>query len=817
MDTYDPTQIERRWQAAWAADRAWEVPNEGDGEAAYVLEMLPYPSGEPHIGHLKNYAVGDAVAHFLRRRGKRVMHPMGYDAFGLPAENHALRTGQHPRESTEASIRSFRSAFDAWGISIDWTRQFATHEPAYYRWTQWLFLRLFEAGLAYRAQAPVKWCPNDQTVLANEQVIDGRCERCETPVESRRLEQWFLRITDYAERLLEGLNEIDWPEHVKTMQRNWIGRSQGAQITFRCDELQHELPVFTTRPDTAYGATFVILAPEHPDVLRLTAGTTREREVRAYVDHAATMPAEQRSNDRRAPTGVSVGRVVTNPVNGEQLPVFVADYVLGDYGTGAVMGVPAHDRRDFAFAEAFDLPIRRVIVEPGAPPAPLPYVGDGVLANCGPELDGLSPNAAAAQILRRLRDRDLGHERRSYRLRDWLVSRQRYWGCPIPIIHCPTCGPVAVPDAELPVLLPEIENYAPEGVSPLAGAHAWVEVVCPSCASPARRDTDTLDTFVDSSWYFLRYCDPASAEAPWSPAAVDRWMPVDQYVGGVEHAILHLLYARFFCKALRDLGHLCVDEPFRRLFTQGMITRNGAKMSKNRGNVVSPAPIVERYGADTARAYVLFIAAPEQDADWSDAGVEGMHRFLARLWRLCCHAAATPASEPPRIPEDGNDDDRRIMRKTHWAIEKVTGDMAERFALNTAIAAVRELVNEASPERQGGAAPATVRFALTTAVSLIFPFAPHTACDAFDRLEGRALWREPWPVAEQVWLHSDTFELVVQVDGRLRDRVNASTSATDEQLVALATAQPNAAAWLTGRDVIRHVVVPGRLVNLVTG
>src|SRR4051794_20647913 len=608
--------------------------------------MLPYPSGEPHIGHLKNYSIGDAVAHFHRRTGRRVLHPMGYDAFGLPAENHAIKTGQHPRDSTNAAIADFQRQFRDWGISIDWSREFGTHEPRYYRWTQWIFLQLFEAGLAYRKEAAVKWCPNDQTVLANEQVIDGRCERCGHEVEVRQLEQWFFRITDYADRLLDDLDKIDWPEHVKTMQRNWIGRSEGAEVTFRCEELGIDYPVFTTRPDTLFGATFFVMAPEHPDVPRLVAGTEHEDAVRHYIDHAITESSEERGAADKPKTGVFLGRTVTNPVNGEELPMYVADYVLLEYGTGAIMAVPAHDERDFTFAETYHLPIRRVV----GGGEELPYVGDGPLVNSHPDFDGLHNRDALEKIVEWLDREGRGHATGSYRLRDWLVSRQRYWGCPIPIRYCATCGPVPVPLADLPVVLPDVRDYAPRGRSPLAAAEDWVTVDCPSCGGAARRETDTMDTFVDSSWYFLRYCDPDNDSAPWDPRAVGEWMPVDQYIGGVEHAILHLMYARFFCKALADAELLDVQEPFAALFTQGMITRDGAKMSKSKGNVISPSSYVERYGADTARAYVLFIGPPDQDADWADEGVEGVHRFLGRLYRVVVEAAALPDDPVPDAP-----------------------------------------------------------------------------------------------------------------------------------------------------------------------
>jgi leucyl-tRNA synthetase len=813
---YDPAEIEPRWQQVWADEGTWVVENDSDDPRpkSYVLVMLPYPSGEPHIGHLKVYSVGDAVAHFHRRTGRRVLNPMGYDAFGLPAENHAISTGQHPRVSTDAAIEQFRRSFHEWGISIDWTREFGTHEPRIYRWTQWIFLELFKRGLAYQKQAAVNWDPVEETVLANEQVKDGRGERSGALVEVRQLTQWFFRITDYADRLLADLDTIKWPEHVKTMQRNWIGRSQGAEVTFRNEELGIDYPVFTTRPDTLFGATFFVMAPEHPDVLRLTEGTEQETAVHEYVNRALTSDKQLRGDVDKPKTGVALGRTVTNPVNGEQLPMYVADYVLLEYGTGAIMAVPAHDERDYAFAKAFELPIRRVIEDPSGSDE-LPYTGDGPLVNCGPEFDGKHNREALDEILSWLDEQGLGHASVNYRLRDWLISRQRYWGTPIPIIHCPACGAVPVPVEDLPVLLPDVEDYKPRGRSPLAAAEEWVNVACPSCGGPAKRETDTMDTFVDSSWYFLRYCDANNDEAAWSQEAVAQWMPVDQYIGGVEHAILHLLYARFFTKALSDLGHLPpeIQEPFAALFTQGMILRDGDKMSKSKGNVVSPATLVERFGADTARAYILFIGPPDQDADWSDTGAEGMHRFLGRLWRLAAEAAGELPDTP--IPDSLGADDERILRKAHWAIDKVTTDMAGRFNFNTAIAAVMELVNELTPAKRGDAAPGSVRFALGTAASLLMPFAPHVSSDAYHLLTGERVWEQPWPVADPALLEADNFELVCQVNGKVRDRVLAPTGASRDELLALCRATERMQGYLDGHDVIKEIVVPDKLVNIV--
>jgi leucyl-tRNA synthetase len=828
MAGYDAKSIEGKWQRIWSEERTWEVANPGrpgfdSGKPkSYVLEMLPYPSGEPHVGHLKVYAVGDAIAHFRRRHGYEVVHPMGYDSFGLPAENNAIATGEPPRQATERSIESFRRQFEEWGISIDWSRELATHTPEYYRWTQWIFLRLFEHGLAYREEAAVNWCPKDATVLANEQVVDGRCERCGTPVEQRTLEQWFLKITEYADRLLADFDRLEsWPEHVITMQRNWIGRSEGAEVVFRCEGPGIDFPVFTTRPDTLFGATFFVLAPEHPDLERLVAGTEAEGPVREYVDRVARESAEERGNEDRQKTGVPLGRTVVNPVNGEEIPMFVADYVLMEYGTGAIMAVPAHDSRDYEFARRFDLPIRRVIVgedsEVARDDQGLPYPGDGPMVGSG-RFDGQGNREAYEEIVQWLASEGRGRPAVNFRLRDWLVSRQRYWGAPIPVVYCEECGIVPVPDDLLPVELPEVDDYAPQGRSPLAAAEEWVATECPRCGGPARRETDTMDTFVDSSWYFIRYLDSRNGDAAWDRAAAGHWLPVDQYIGGVEHAILHLMYARFFTKALADLGHLSVQEPFANLFTQGMITRDGAKMSKSRGNTVSPADYVERHGADTARTYVCFMGPPERGGDWSDEGVEGVHRFLSRLWRLCEEIEERDAGE---LDADAAEREaRELLAKAHWAIDKVTGDFGRGFQFNTAIAAVMELVNEAYRLKDGlyGEGPdgvAAVRFATATAASLIFPFAPHLGAEVWERLEGDRVWERPWPEADPALLASDIVTLVVQVNGKLRDRIEAPAEASEAELLELARASEKVARHVDGKQVVKEVVVPGKLVNLV--
>jgi leucyl-tRNA synthetase len=825
---YEPKEIERKWQQVWAEEKTWEVANPGQPgfddqkPKAYVLEMLPYPSGEPHVGHLKCYAVGDAIAHFRRRHGFEVIHPMGYDSFGLPAENNAIKTGEPPRVATERSIESFRRQFREWGISIDWSRELATHTPEYYRWTQWIFLQLFEKGLAYREEAEVNWCPKDATVLANEQVVDGRCERCGTEVVQKNLEQWFFRITEYADRLLSDFELLEsWPEHVVTMQRNWIGRSEGAQVVFRCEEeVDLDFSVFTTRPDTLFGATFFVMAPEHPDLDRLIAGTPAEEEVREYVNRVGRESAEERGAEDREKTGVALGRSVTNPVNGEQIPMFVADYVLMEYGTGAIMAVPGHDSRDYEFAQKHGLPVKRVIE--GSDPEEahdeegLPYPGDGPMVASG-RFDGKHNREAYGEIVAWLGSEGRGEPAINYRLRDWLVSRQRYWGAPIPVVYCEECGIVPVPEEQLPVELPEIEDYAPQGKSPLAAAEDWVATECPRCGAAARRETDTMDTFVDSSWYFLRYLDAGNEEAAWDRSAADHWMAVDQYIGGVEHAILHLMYARFFTKALADLGHLGVQEPFANLFTQGMITRDGSKMSKSKGNTVSPGDYVERYGADTARTYVCFMGPPERGGDWTDEGVEGVNRFLSRLWRLCEEVEDRTEARDPDPAAGG--EARELLAKAHWAIDKTTRDFQRGFQFNTVISAVMELVNDAYRLKDGlygsPEGDAAVRFATATAASLIFPFAPHLGSEIYMRLTEERVWEQPWPQADPELLVSDTVTLVVQVNGKLRDRIEAPAEAPKEELLRLARESEKVARHLDGQQIVKEIVVPGKLVNLV--
>ena len=834
-ERYDPEATEARWQSVWDAEKAFhaepvardgETPTVPDAPKAYVLEMLPYPSGEIHMGHVKNYTMGDVVAHHRRRTGHVVFHPMGYDAFGLPAENAAIRTGEPPAEVTARNIASIRAQLRRLGFSIDWDTEISTADPEYYRWTQWIFLRFLEKGLVERREAAVNWCPADQTVLANEQVVDGLCERCKSPVELRQLPQWFLRITDYAQALLDDMDLLDdWPERVLTMQRNWIGRSVGARVEFALDDGSATIPVFTTRPDTLHGATFFLMAPEHPMVPRLVDGRPEQADVTAYVGTAARTAVAERSAAERPKTGVFTGRHVVNPVNGEHIPVWVADYVLMDYGTGAIMAVPGHDDRDFAFATTFGLPIKRVIAEEGvdaAAPLDEAMTGPGRLVNSD-VLDGMAVDEAKEAMCAWLAERDLGDATVGFRLRDWLISRQRYWGAPIPVVNCDACGVVPVPDDQLPVLLPHIDDYAPKGQSPLASATDWLATTCPNCGGPARRETDTMDTFVDSSWYFLRYTAPHFTGGPFDREIADYWLPVDQYIGGVEHAILHLLYARFFTKVLHDLGLVGTREPFARLFTQGMIHHQGAKMSKSRGNVVPPDEIIQRFGADTLRLYILFMGPAADDAEWADSGVEGQRRFLDRVWRLV--RGLPGGADPGRpAPADVADDPAALalVRKTEATIAKVSQDIGERFSFHTAISAIQELVNHATRDVSEGALSSAAGeraawHAARTTVSLIFPFAPHIASELWEAMGGERLWEQPWPEADPAFLVADSVTVVFQVNGKLRDKADVDPSLGEDALVEMALSLPKVQAAMGGAEPVRTIVVPGKLVNVVVG
>jgi len=785
LKDYDAHAIESKWQSVWEAEQSFHVDNTTGGEPKfYMLEMLPYPSGSLHMGHVLNYTLGDVVTHFKRRSGCKVLRPMGFDSFGLPAENAAIREGGHPLEITEKNIAAIIEQMRRMGWAIDWQREVSAHETPFYRWTQWLFLKFFEHGLAYRKAAPVNWCPFDQTVLSNEHVVDGRCWRCGNVVEIRNMEQWFFKITAYADQLLDDLESLDWPERTKKIQRQHIGRSEGAELLFRIEDLDRDVAVFTTRPDTLFGATFFVVAPESPLVEQLAGG---DEEILTYARTSAARPTEERAT--REKTGIFTGRYATNPVNGDKLPIWVADYVLMEYGTGAIMAVPAHDERDREFAEKYDLPIRTVIDE------------DGKLINSD-GFDGVPWREAVTRITQWLSEQGKGKPAINYRLRDWSFSRQRYWGCPIPIVYCAEHGAVPVPDDQLPVLLPDVEDYRPKGKPPLASNEEFMSTTCPVCGGPARREADTMDTFVDSSWYFLRYTDPHNDDAPYDRAIADYWMPVDQYVGGIDHAKGHLLYSRFFMKVLNDLDMLGVREPFARLFHQGWVKQDGKRMSKSQGGV-SPNELIDRFGADAIRIYILFQGPADQDIDWTPDGIDATVRFIRRLWRVVHEAAGQPPS--------AGGVDTPLARKAHETIARVTDDIDRRFVFNTPIAAVMELVNELSKAPDDPAA----RLAAETAVSLLQPWTPHVAEELWIALGHETrLWEQPWPVADESKLQRDTIELVLQVNGKVRDRLQVPAGLPEEELVARARASEKVQAHLNGEE-RRVIVVPDKLVNIV--
>jgi leucyl-tRNA synthetase len=738
------------------------------------------------MGHVLNYTMGDVQTHVRRRSGWHVVRPMGWDAFGLPAENAAIREGRHPRETIDRNIETMRTQMKRLGWAIDWEREVAAHQPTFYRWTQWLFQQFVAHDLCYRKEGPVNWCPNDQTVIANEYVVDGHCERCGAEVELRNMTQWYMRTTAYADELLEyDLPDGGfWPERTKAIQRNWIGRSEGAEILFRVEETGDDIAVFTTRADTLYGATFFVLAPEHPFV-----AAHASQEAKEYARHAGARPVEERAAATKK-TGVFTGLRAINPVNDERLPIWVADYVLMDYGTGAIMAVPAHDERDGEFAETFVLPTKIVIDE------------DGKLVNSG-RFDGLPSEEGARAIVAELEQEGRGKATVNYRLRDWSVSRQRYWGCPIPFIHCESCGVVPVPEEELPVILPDIEDYAPKGRPPLAANEEYMNVECPQCGGAAQRDPDTMDTFVDSSWYFLRYIDSHNDEAPFDRFVVDYWLPVSQYIGGVDHSTGHLLYSRFAVKAMNDWGMLGFREPFARMFHQGWVTLGGTKMSKTKGNVEGPDAVVDAYGADAVRLYILFMGPADQDMEWTPDGVEGIVRFLRRLWRVVHEVSAAAPSPGER--------EGVLARKANETIARVTDDVLRRFQFHTPIAALMELVNELS----GAADAPDARFAAETAVSLIQPYAPHVAEELWIVLGHEKLWEEQWPEADEAQLVRDTFELVVQVNGKVRDRFEVEAGLSEAELVARARESERVRSYLDGGEPRKTIVVPKKLVNFV--
>jgi leucyl-tRNA synthetase len=848
VSDYKPQALDQKWQAYWADQRVFEVTEDPAKPKFYCLEMFAYPSGHAHVGHVRNYIIGDVIARTKRLRGFNVLHPFGWDAFGLPAENAAIKHGIHPEQSTFGNIAHMKGQLQRLGISYAWEREFATCTPEYYHWNQWLFVRMYERGLAYRRKSTVNWCPGCQTVLANEQVVDGGCWRCGTVVTTRDLEQWFLRITAYADELLQALDTLDrWPEKVLTMQRNWIGRSEGARVQFPVVEADgttggRAIEVFTTRIDTIFGATFVTLGPEHALVEAFAAEAASGAALREQATRFRMQDRIARMSGAIEKEGFFTGRYAVNPFTGEQVPIWVANFVIGDYGTGAVMAVPAHDQRDFEFATKHQLPIR-VVIQPAGGALALDDAGlseafteYGVLANSGP-FDGLTSEQAIDAIAGEARSRGIGDKTVQYRLKDWGISRQRYWGTPIPMISCERDGIVPVPDDQLPVELPRVTEFTGQGSSPLARVPEFVNVACPRCGELARRETDTMDTFVDSSWYFLRFCDPTNEMLPFDGAAAKYWMPVDFYSGGVEHAILHLIYSRFFTRVFRDLGLVALDEPFTQLLTQGMVLKDGAVMSKSKGNVVDPDDMLRRYGADALRLYVMFVAPPEKEVEWTDAGLEGSFRFLARVWRLVDHWAETVGGEGIGLENcDCTGPERALRRKTHDTIRRVTVDIDERQHLNTAVSALMELVNElyafsertltGPPGRRDDEVPvgeverletlAVVKEALDALVLMIAPFAPHTAEELWERLgHPGTLAAASWPTFDADVARAAEITVPVQVNGKLRTRIVVPADAGEEVLREAALADPAVRGYTMGKTVRKVVVAGGKLVNVV--
>ena len=810
---YDPQHFEAKWQEIWAREGFASVDTAGEKDL-YMLMMFPYPSGDLHVGHGRNYILGDCMFRLFLQQGRRVLNPMGWDAFGLPAENAAIKNNTHPREWTVRNIGRMKDQFRRWGILYDWDKELASCEPEYYRWNQWFFNRLLDKGLAYRGSSPVNWCPSCQTVLANEQVKDGGCERCRTPVHQRELEQWFFRITEYAERLLEGLDRLpNWSDKVKTMQRNWIGRSEGCDVRFRLEGTDEPITIFTTRVDTIYGATFMAIAPEHPLAERCRA-TAPDADYGAFLDRLRNQTRLQREAEGGEKEGRFTGAYAVNPFNGERLPIWVANFVLMEYGTGAIMAVPAHDERDFAFATRYAIPIRVVIAGAGMGADTVlaeAYTGPGTVVNSGP-FDGLASEVSKTEMGIYAEQRGFGKRIVRYRLRDWLISRQRYWGTPIPVVYCDRDGIVPIPDAQLPVVLPTDIRFGEVEGNPLAHSPSFLAATCPRCGGPARRETDTMDTFVDSSWYYLRFVNPHVHDRMLDAERVKGWMPVDLYIGGIEHAILHLMYARFFYKVMHDFGMVPNDEPFQVLFNQGMITafseRTGKieKMSKSRGNVVSPDALIARFGADTERVYTLFMGPPEKEVEWSDEGVAGAYRFLQRVWGLQDVVAA--AANQPGGPEA----DEKFRVVTHRAIRKVTDDLS-RYHPNTAIAALMELCNSIS-DWQSKASGEVVREAYEALLKLMHPMAPHTSEELWQLLgHPQSLLRSGWPTYDAELLARQTVTVAVQVNGKMRTTVDLEPGAS--AAVATAAAREAAAKWLGDKEVVKVIHVPDRMVSFV--
>ena len=819
IDKYNFSEIEKKWQTKWAEGDVFKVTEDPDKEKYYVLEMFPYPSGKLHMGHVRNYSIGDVLARFKKMKGFNVLHPMGWDSFGLPAENAAIKHGVEPSKWTWENIGEMREQLKELGLSYDWDREVATCHPDYYKWMQWIFIQFYKKGLAYKKANPVNWCPSCQTVLANEQVVDGKCERCKTLVGKKDLSQWYFKITDYAERLLDNLEELPgWPNKVKLMQKNWIGKSIGAEVTFEIDGFDKGLDVFTTRPDTLYGVTYMVMAPEHPYLKELVAGSEYEEPVNAYVDKVQHMSDIERTSTTNEKTGQFTGRYAINPLTGKKVPIFISDYVLMDYGTGAIMAVPAHDQRDFDFAKKFDLEIIPVVdsddPEVDVYDLKAAFAAEGTMIN-SEMFNGMNNKEAIEKIIDYLEEKKIGKKSINYKLRDWLISRQRYWGTPIPMIHCDDCGWVPEKEENLPVLLPADVQFTGKGESPLATSKTFVNTTCPVCGKPARRELDTMDTFLDSSWYFLRYCDPKNTEAPFSKEKVDYWMNVDQYIGGVEHAILHLMYARFFQMALYDLGLVSTEEPFKNLLTQGMVIKDGAKMSKSLGNVVSPAEIIDKYGADTARLFILFAAPPERELDWSDKGVEGSFRFINRVYRMV-YDFSQNYSEVPESYEISGDADKNMAYWLNYAIKKVSDDIGERFNFNTAISTIMELVNEMYRYKEGTVNPGLFGAAIKDLIIMLAPFVPHVTEEMWEHLgyEG-SVHDQNWPEYDEKALVKDTVEIVVQVNGKIKEKLDIAGGLSREEMEKTAMENEKVKGLIEGKNVVKVIAVPGKLINIV--
>lgn len=822
---YDFTAIEEKWRNKWLSEKTFKASEDASRPKYYLLEMFPYPSGRIHMGHVRNYTIGDVVARYKRMKGFNVIHPMGWDAFGLPAENAAIKNNTHPAKWTYENIDYMRTQLQRMGFSYDWDRELATCDPDYYRWEQQIFIELYNKGLVYQRITTVNWCEDCQTVLANEQVIEGLCWRCDNQVLSRKMNGWFFKITDYAEELLAECDNLSgWPEKVLTMQRNWIGKSIGVEVDFPLEDSEQSLSIFTTRPDTIYGVTFMSLAPEHPLVQELIQGSDREAEVNDFVKQTVALKQKQQLDYENDKEGVFTGRYCTNPFNGDKVPIYVANFVLMEYGTGAVMAVPAHDQRDFEFARKYDIPLK-VVINPAdrelaAESLSEAYTEPGILTASG-DFTGIASKEAKKKIIGYAEERKIGQGKVNFRLHDWGISRQRYWGSPIPMIHCEKCGVQPVPLADLPVALPADITMDPTGKSPLHALESFYKVECPTCKGTARRETDTMDTFVESSWYFTRYCCPDYTDGPLKKEAVDHWLPVDQYIGGVEHAILHLLYSRFFTKALRDLGYLTIDEPFKNLLTQGMVIKDGSKMSKSKGNVVDPNGLINRYGADTVRMFSLFAAPPDKDLEWNDQGVEGASRFLYRIYRFVMANLEMIKDAPTEVSANKlNDSSRDLHRKTHQTIRKVGTDIDTRFHFNTAISAVMELTNllfsltgEAAKEE---VEPSVVREAVTATLTLLYPMTPHI-CEELWQQTGHSTPMDnlSWPDFDEEAARDDEITIVLQVNGKVRSRLQVAPNTDGKSLEEQALADPKVLKFTEGKTIRKVIVIPNKLVNIV--